>query len=152
MLTLELGDDISTFYDGTIPNLKPVTGGSGIGIPQWCDMFIQYCAKKVGFKTTTSALSNLTNSSRGSIIFQASSIPKGYTLFIDTDGGHWGIAWSKDSVNIKAIEANTTYAGYNNSEYADRKKVKIVTYTWDGMGKYLRNDDYRTYVKKYIIN
>ena len=59
---------------------------------------------------------------------------------------------SKDSVNIKAIEANTTYAGYNNSEYADRKKVKIVTYTWDGMGKYLRNDDYRTYVKKYIIN
>ena len=89
-----IGDDISTFYDGTIPNLKPVTGGSGIGIPQWCDMFIQYCAKKVGFKTTTSALSNLTNSSRGSIIFQASSIPKGYTLFIDTDGGHWGIAWS----------------------------------------------------------
>ena len=143
-----IGDTVTSFYDGTIPEL---TSGNR-GAPSWCTLFIHYCAKKVGFKTTTSALSNLTNSSRGSIIFQASSIPKGYTLFIDADGGHWGIAWSKDSVNIKAIEANTSYRGYNNSEAENRREVKIVTYTWDGISKYLRNDNYRSYVKKYLIN
>ena len=143
-----VGDIVTSFYDGTIPELKPGDRGA----PSWCTLFIYYCAKKVGFKTTPSELSNLTNDSRGSIIFQASSIPKGYTLFIEADGGHWGVAWSKDSVNITAIEANTSYAGYNNSGTENRREVKIVTYTWDGISKYLRNDNYRSYVKKYLIN
>ena len=147
-----IGDHISTFYD------DPIIKGSsdGKGGYQWCEPFIQYCAKKVGYKPS-GGVSNLTKSSRGSIIFQASFIPKGYTYYIyltadGVSGGHWGIAWSKTSTQIKAIEANTSYRGTNRSRAKDVTKVQMVQYNYNGMGKYVRDDNYTDYIKLYCIN
>jgi hypothetical protein len=58
----------------------------------WCVLFIKYCAKYSGFKTSASDLNALTDYSRSRQVLNDSTRPvKGDTVYINVNGaGHWG--------------------------------------------------------------
>ena len=137
-----IGDSVTSFCDGTIPDLK-IGGGYG-GVPAWCDMFIEYCAKKVGYMTNN--LNFLTDTSRGMKPYNTSTINKGFTFNIVTSAGHFGMIWSKSSTTIVTIEANSDYAGGNN-------KVQKISYYWNSVRQvYYRNDNAGYCILKYMPN
>ena len=137
-----IGDSVTSFCDGTIPDLK-IGGGYG-GVPAWCDMFIEYCAKKVGYMTNN--LSHLTDETRGMKPYNTSTINKGFTFYIVTTGGHYGMIWSKSSTTIVTIEGNSDYGGNN-------REVQKISYYWNSTRQvYYRNDNAGYCILKYMPN
>ena len=57
--------------------------------PAWCDDFIKHCARTVGYMTSN--LNFLADDSRGLTPYNTSTINKGFTFFIVTTGGHYGM-------------------------------------------------------------
>ena len=138
-----IGDARDTFYyDPDYP--FPISSISSGGYT-WCDWFIKYCAKKVGYKTSN--LNFITDTSRGMKPYNTSTINKGFTFFIVlSGGGHYGIIWSKTPSKIVAIEANSDYGGGNN-------KVQKISYHWNSVRQvYYRNDNAGYCILKYMPN
>ena len=134
-----IGDYITSFYDDSV---IPHRGSFGA---TWCEPFIKYCAKKVGYRINN--LNFLTDLSRGMKPYNTSTINKGFTFNILTNyGGHFGMIWSKSSTTIVTIEANSDYGG--NNDY-----VQKISYYWDSSRQvYYRNDNAGYCILKYMPN
>ncbi len=136
-----IGDPVTSFFDD--PDVKKT--GDGKGHYQWCEPFIKYCAKKVGYKTSN--LNFITDETRGMTPYNTSTINKGFTFYIVTTGGHYGMIWSKPPSKIVAIEANSDYNGRNDI-------VQKIDYYWNDYGKVYRRTDKTIgyYIIKYMTN
>ena len=136
-----IGDPVTSFFDD--PDVKKT--GDGKGHYQWCEPFIKYCAKKVGYKTSN--LNFITDETRGMTPYNTSTINKGFTFYIVTIGGHYGMIWSKTPSKIVAIEANSDYNGRNDI-------VQKIDYYWNDYGKVYRRTDKTIgyYIIKYMTN
>ena len=138
-----IGDNYKDFWDD--PIFKAVCQVSS-GMPLWCAAFIEYCGRKVGYKTSN--IKYLTDETRGLKPYNTSTINKGFTFFMSPNGnGHHGIIWSKSSTTIVTIEGNSNYRG-NQSE------VQKIWYYWDPNRQvYYRDDDkVGYYMLKYMPN
>ena len=116
-----IGDPVTSFFDD--PDVKKT--GDGKGHYQWCEPFIKYCAKKVGYKTSN--LNFITDETRGMKPYNTSTINKGFTFFIVlSGGGHYGMIWSKTpKMCIRDRNIGTNRASENKSICNTRKWIWI---------------------------
>ena len=131
-----IGDPVTSFFDD--PDVKKT--GDGKGHYQWCEPFIKYCAKKVGY-SASEAEKFTPNAPPPNFIVKGiitstnpSSFKKGYTVTTSKGGAHWGIVWRNYSTVLVTIQANTDYYDGN------REKAKTVYYKWLG-NKWQRDDN-----------
>ena len=89
----------------------------------------------------------ITDETRGMTPYNTSTINKGFTFYIVTIGGHYGMIWSKTPSKIVAIEANSDYNGRNDI-------VQKIDYYWNDYGKVYRRTDKTIgyYIIKYMTN